>query len=93
MGEGDTVSISSRARSGHIEPIVDDTGAGMPRDQLDRVFERFTRTDSGRGRASGGTGLGLAIVKAIAEAHGGHVRAESDCGRGSKFTIALPSSP
>jgi len=66
-----------RVAPGRVRFVVEDDGPGIPADQRERVFDRFHRTDAGRDRASGGTGLGLAIVRAIAEAHGGWVRAGS----------------
>jgi len=69
---------------------VADTGEGIPAGELPRVFERFYRVDKARARQTGGTGLGLAIVRHVAEAHGGTVRVESELGRGSTFTVALP---
>ena len=69
---------------------VHDTGQGIPAGELSRVFERFYRVDKARTRQTGGTGLGLAIVRHVAEAHGGTVRVESELGRGSTFTVALP---
>ncbi len=76
---GDVVSIS-----------VKDTGVGIPRAELARVFERFYRVDRARSRETGGTGLGLAIVRHVAENHGGRVLVESKPGDGSTFTIELP---
>jgi two-component system, OmpR family, sensor kinase len=70
--------------------IVEDDGPGIPDDQWERVFDRFHRTDAARDRASGGTGLGLAIVRAIAEAHGGTVKAGAAQARGARFTLQLP---
>jgi two-component system phosphate regulon sensor histidine kinase PhoR len=68
---------------------VADSGVGIPPDDLDRIFERFFKTD--RSRATGGTGLGLAISKHLVHAHGGRIWAESDGpGRGSTFTFTLP---
>lgn len=72
-----------------VEVSVRDTGAGIPPEDLSRVFDRFYRGDEARARA-GGTGLGLAIVRMIAERHGGSVRVESAPGRGSRFTVRLP---
>ena len=69
---------------------VHDTGQGIPASELSRVFERFYRVDKARARQTGGTGLGLAIVRHVAEAHGGTVRVDSELGRGSTFTVALP---
>jgi two-component system, OmpR family, sensor kinase len=89
--EGDAISISSRGSNGRVEIEIADNGVGVPAEQLGRVFERFTRTDQGRGRRAGGTGLGLAIVKAVVEAHDGRVALESEVGRGSVFRIELAS--
>jgi len=69
---------------------VKDDGVGIPRAELERVFERFYRVDRARSRETGGTGLGLAIVRHVAENHGGRVLVESKPGKGSTFTIELP---
>ncbi len=69
---------------------VSDTGEGIPAGELPRIFERFYRVDKARTRQTGGTGLGLAIVRHVAEAHGGTVRADSELGHGSTFTVTLP---
>ena len=72
--------------------VVRDEGIGIPRRDLDRVFERFYRVDRARSRETGGTGLGLAIVRHVAENHGGSVSVESTEGVGSTFTLRLPKS-
>jgi len=69
---------------------VRDTGIGIPREDLDRVFERFYRVDKTRSRAMGGTGLGLSIIKHIIDFHGGTVGVESTPGIGSNFYFTLP---
>ena len=69
---------------------VEDTGIGIPPQDLPRLFERFYRVDKARSRDTGGTGLGLSIVKHVAEAHGGSVQVESQSGHGSRFTLILP---
>lgn len=70
---------------------VEDTGIGIPQEDLPRVFERFYRVDRARSRELGGTGLGLSIVKHIAERHGGRVEVTSLLGKGSCFTLWLPA--
>jgi signal transduction histidine kinase len=71
--------------------VVTDDGPGIPRDERERVFERFHRTDAGRARSAGGAGLGLPIVRAIAEAHGGHVNAiEPAAAKGARVELVLP---
>jgi len=71
---------------------VADTGRGIPRDQLDRIFEQFYRVDPSRTRSTGGAGLGLTIVKRLVEAHGGKIWAESEEGSGARFIIELPKA-
>ena len=69
---------------------VVDTGIGIPRDDLPRVFERFYRVDKARSREMGGTGLGLAIVKHLVQSIGGQVSVTSRLGAGTRFTVQLP---
>ena len=72
-----------------IKISVTDTGCGIPKEHLPRLFERFYRSDKARSRAVGGTGLGLAIVKHIAQSHGGVVEVESIEGAGSTFSLII----
>jgi two-component system sensor histidine kinase SenX3 len=77
---------------GVVRLLVNDRGIGVPRRDLDRIFERFYRVDRARSRMTGGTGLGLAIVRHVASNHGGEVLVESTEGVGSTFTLVLPRS-
>jgi len=91
-GTGDRIELAARLDGRNVILAVTDSGAGIPPAEIGRIFGRFTRVDAGRSRQTGGFGLGLAVVKAIAEAHGGSVRAQSTVGQGSTFEILLPAS-
>ncbi|MEX1029279.1 MAG: ATP-binding protein [Paenibacillaceae bacterium] len=73
-----------------VRIIVQDTGIGIPKKDIPRIFERFYRVDKARSRSSGGTGLGLSIVKHLVELHRGTVKVESTVGVGTSFIIELP---
>ena len=85
---GGRVAASVRRPGDRVELVVEDTGAGIPADELSRIWQRLFRGD--RSRTERGLGLGLGLVKAIVEAHGGTVAVASELGRGSTFTITLP---
>ena len=91
--ERSAVVVSALADADRIDLSVSDRGIGIAAEDIDRVFERFYRADQARSRATGGTGLGLSIVKHIATNHGGRVDVRSELGRGSTFTLRLPSRP
>jgi two-component system, OmpR family, phosphate regulon sensor histidine kinase PhoR len=85
------VIVGGKKTDGKVEIFVQDDGAGIPPESLERVFERFYRVDKARSREQGGTGLGLSIVKHIVQAHGGDVRVESKSGKGTTFFFTLPA--
>jgi two-component system phosphate regulon sensor histidine kinase PhoR len=88
---GGRIEVSVRPGIGQrLRVSVSDTGIGVPRKDLPRIFERFYRVDPGRSRALGGTGLGLAIVKHLVQALGGQLGVESQPGVGSRFWVELP---
>jgi two-component system sensor histidine kinase SenX3 len=91
-GDDSTVLVSTRANGDMVEISVVDQGIGIPREELERIFERFYLVDPARHRSTGGTGLGLSIVKHVAATHGGDVRVWSSEGQGSTFTLSLPRS-
>jgi two-component system phosphate regulon sensor histidine kinase PhoR len=86
---GGTITLEGKRDGGWIELAVADTGPGIDRHHLGRLFERFYRVDSGRTRDAGGTGLGLAIVKHLVQAMGGEIDVTSDR-TGSRFWLRLP---
>lgn len=88
--EGGSVLVSCRGSDDSVSVEVADTGIGIPRDELPRVFERFYRVDKARSRQLGGTGLGLSIVKHLVQSLGGQVDVNSRVGAGTRFTIQLP---
>ena len=90
---GDRVDISIEQDASWITVRVQDTGIGIPPEDLEQLFERFYRVDKDRSRATGGSGLGLAISKQIVEMHGGDISVESEVGEGSTFLVHLPAEP
>jgi two-component system phosphate regulon sensor histidine kinase PhoR len=89
--EGGAIEIGISKPDSEFIIEVSDTGIGIPKEHLPRIFERFYRVDKTRSRKLGGTGLGLSIVKHIVIMHGGKIEVQSEAGRGSKFIITLPA--
>jgi signal transduction histidine kinase len=89
----DSIELAVRRSAATAVISVRDTGTGISRADLDRIFHRFARADPGRSRNTGGFGLGLSIVRAIVEAHGGSVAVHSTPGEGSVFEILLSATP
>lgn len=88
--EIEEASTDANGEAEKLRFIISDTGIGIPKKDLPRIFERFYRVDKARSRSSGGTGLGLSIVKHLVELHRGSIRVESDIGIGSRFILELP---
>ncbi|MEW6637223.1 MAG: ATP-binding protein [Actinomycetota bacterium] len=87
---GGRVEVTGGMSDGEVVIRISDTGIGIPKEKLPRIFERFYRVDKARSKATGGTGLGLSIVRHVAENHGGRVEVESEPRRGSVFSVYLP---
>jgi two-component system phosphate regulon sensor histidine kinase PhoR len=90
--EGGRVIVDAFEKDGMLVVAVEDTGVGIPREDLSRLGERFYRVDKTRSREMGGTGLGLSIVKHLMIAHGGRMEIESRLGHGTKVSLFFPTS-
>lgn len=84
-----SISLTAESDGSYVRFAIRDTGAGIPEDDLERIFERFYKAD--RARSGGGTGLGLSIARHIVEAHGGRIWAESRESQGSTFFFTIPA--
>ena len=90
--QGGTITLGAEMISvDGVTVAVADTGEGISPDLIQTVFDRFSRADPSRNRATGGAGLGLAIARSLVEAHGGTIRAESPPGAGTTFTFTIPT--
>ena len=85
-----SISVELKRMGDHTEFSVTDTGAGIPRAELPRIFERFHRVEGTTGRTHEGTGIGLALVHELVKLHGGTIAVESELGQGSRFVVSLP---
>ncbi|NPV69806.1 MAG: HAMP domain-containing protein [Firmicutes bacterium] len=89
---GGQVTVSACARAGGVHVVIRDSGIGIPREDLPRIFERFYRVDKARSRELGGTGLGLSIAREIVLAHGGDIAIRSRVGEGTEVEFWVPVS-
>ena len=88
--KGGNIALKLRLCESNIEICVIDTGEGIPKEHLDKVFERFYRVEKSRSRSFGGSGLGLSIAQCITQEHGGNISVKSTFGEGSMFKVILP---
>ncbi len=89
---GSTINIRLKETNKYYHLEIEDNGIGMPKEALDRIFDRFYRVDKARSRAMGGNGLGLAIVKEIMDAHNGQIKVYSTLGKGTTMILIFPKS-
>ncbi|MFD2369145.1 ATP-binding protein [Brevibacillus sp. GCM10020057] len=85
------IRLRAVAEEPYVKIEVADTGIGISQEDLQRIWERFFKVDRGRSKKNKGTGLGLAIVKELVELHGGKISVESEPGKGSTFTVWMPT--
>ncbi|WP_434796252.1 ATP-binding protein [Terrisporobacter vanillatitrophus] len=88
----DPIIVSIKSNKSNVKISVKDHGIGIPKDYLDRVFDKLTRVDNNLTRHNEGSGIGLAIVKSLVNLHEGEIEVESELGKGSNFIITLPIS-
>jgi signal transduction histidine kinase len=85
-----TVWVDLARENGHVAIRVRDKGVGIPREEHERIFQKFVRGETAKSLAVPGTGIGLAVAQQIIRRHGGEIRLNSEPGAGSTFTVLLP---
>ncbi|MCA9408526.1 MAG: HAMP domain-containing protein [Candidatus Omnitrophica bacterium] len=90
--DGGSIQISAQTQNDFVKVNIEDTGIGIPAQDIPRIFERFYRVDKAHSRQLGGTGLGLSIVKHLVQAHGGEVSVSSVLEQGTIFSVTLPKA-
>lgn len=90
---GGMITVSGKRVDGAVRMAVTDEGMGIPKEHLEKIFDRFHRIDNRDTRKVGGTGIGLYLVKHLVESHGGKIWVESEVGKGSSFIFELPKCP
>jgi heavy metal sensor kinase len=88
-----SVTLAASTADGSVRVTVEDSGVGIPPEELKYIFDRFYRTDYSRSRETGGSGLGLSIAKRIVDLHRGDITVHSEVGQGSRFVVVLPERP
>jgi signal transduction histidine kinase len=90
--QGGRIGLSAQAKRDTVCLHVQDSGVGIPPEDLPHIFERFYRADPARRQHERESGLGLAIARSLVEAHGGSISVQSALGQGTTFIIALPAA-
>jgi signal transduction histidine kinase/HD-GYP domain-containing protein (c-di-GMP phosphodiesterase class II) len=91
--EGGRVTFRAAYEGRTVRIAVEDTGIGIEKEEITKIFDKFYQSDNRLSREYPGVGLGLSVAKSIVEWHGGEIEAESEPGRGSRFTVVLPVTP
>jgi signal transduction histidine kinase len=89
--ENGSVEITLTKENNFANVDISDTGIGVPKESLSKIFERFYRVDKARSREAGGSGLGLSLAKWIVDLHKGSINVKSEYGKGATFTVKLPA--